>query len=145
MPYFAHAFNGRAIRGALEPRNFNFEAHEFDTHGTIFDPIFARVQIVFDAAHQIADNQVHLSGINVIDQVVEPATAAFTLGFFERPAIERDRDAAIVVFDPDDIARVIHLRQITAFIGHLNDDFRPVLRCGGFRSCLTYCGNQAGH
>ena len=32
-----------------------------------------------------------------------------------------------------------------AFIGHLNDDFGPVLRCGGFRSCLTYCGNQAGH
>ena len=79
MPNLAHALDRSTIRSTRQSRNFDFQAEQLDPLGTILDPLFAGVEVIPDATHQIFGDTRLFTIADLIDQIAEPVGVVDTL------------------------------------------------------------------
>ena len=121
MPHLAHALDRSTVCRTRNSRELNPEPKELDALSTVLDPLFAGVEVVLNAAHEVFGDAGQFHRGDLVHQIVEPPIGALGPRLLERTTVELQGDGAIIVLDRQQVALVIELVLIATLVRHFDD------------------------
>ena len=118
----ADAFDRRTIGTAAKARNVQLQAEQAHAIGAVLHPILAAVDVGLDAADEVVGNARQLYGLDVVNEVVEPSTRATRCRTLQRAAVDRNGDAAVAMFDRQDVALGVGHALVRRVLRNLHHD-----------------------
>ena len=101
--------------------------------GAVINPFGAAFDVIINAAKEVTSDKAKFSFVNVFDKIMEPfAFFFFDPNLVNRFAVEGDADRSVCVFNLEDVAALINLRDILTAFDHLDDNINRVLLRSAF-------------